>query len=492
MSMQPPPLLQCRSRRPGVTLVELLVSISIVAMLACLTFFLFKASEAATDKVANNAGKVTALVAKKNLKAQRAVPAPAVRAASNPVPNQFLVRFNHGVHPKVAAAQLATTLSAKILHVYGNALNGCAVQIQPGRLAALQADPNVRSVEQDQYIHHCQAIVPTGVSRIRYANAPKTPPIKVAMPSLLNLSSPKSSGGIRNLPGSGGNSVQAVAVIDTGIDSTHPDLNVVFSMGFGLPDGEDQDGHGTHVSGTIGARGLGGMVVGVFPNVPLWSLRVLDANGSGTFAQLISALDYLHANASQVSVANMSLGGGFSQSVNDAVDNCVLAGVTCCVAAGNSSQPASQLSPASAPLAICVAALCDTDGRPGGRGAPGSFGDPDDTFTSFSCFGSAVTVIAPGEDILSTWLVSGGSFNTISGTSMATPHVSGLSALVLSANQKSGHGSLRNLPGQGSQAGFVRTPADVRNFLIGESVERIPGLSANSDSLTYPLITGRP
>src|SRR5262249_4895330 len=153
---------------------------------------------------------------------------------------------------------------------------------------------------------------------------------------------------------------------DTGIDSTHPNLHVVFSKGFGPnPNGQDQNGHGTHVAGIIGGKGQlhnGITMQGVFPGVPLWSLRVLDASGSGADSDIITALDFLRQHASEVSVCNMSLGGGFFQPVNDAVDNCVKAGIVVCVAAGNSSDDAGTHSPASAPLAICVAAMCDTDG----------------------------------------------------------------------------------------------------------------------------------
>ncbi len=251
-------------------------------------------------------------------------------------------------------------------------------------------------------------------------------------------------------------------------------------------------GHGTHVSGIIGARGIN--VTGVFPAIPLWSLRALGVNG-GSSADVIAAIDYVIANAGQVAVCNMSIGGTPPfQPINDAVDAASAAGVVMCAAAGNSSIDASNFSPASAPTAICVAALCDTDGRPGGLGPRGSFGDPDDTFASFSDFGTTVAVIAPGEDIYSTYPVSMGSYHVLSGTSMATPHVSGLSALILASNgimtSNNGTGP-RNLPGV-MGANNIKTPSNVRNFLLQESVERIPGLAANGDGLTYSMITGRP
>jgi hypothetical protein len=484
-------------------LTELIVVVSIIALLIGLTCVYLKTGEDAATRLENQ--MVAANPQLHKFKRKTGVNRPP--AGSLAIPNQYIVTFAPTVtNPQALAAQLAQTVPANVLHVYTTAIKGCSVRIQPGTLAALQAIPGVLRVEQDQQAYACQAIVPTGVSRIRAVVAPRSPPFPLYFPGMAPVTRQYAQIPIGNLPlpPTPGSQVvpamKAIAVIDSGIDSTHPDLNVVFSMGFGLPNGEDQNGHGTHVSGTAGARGLSGQVVGVFPGVPLWSLRVLDATGAGSSAQIIAALDFLAANANQVSVGNMSLGGPFSQAVNDATDACVNAGVVMCVAAGNAAVNASGLSPASAPLAICVAAMCDTDGRPGGLGPAGSAGDPDDTFASFSNFSGPVAVVAPGEDILSTWPLSippGGS-NVLSGTSMATPHVSGLAALILttlSPNLNGGVGVIGNVltpsfGGGGSPA--VTTPAQVRNFLLQESVERIAGLAANMDTLTYPMITGRP
>jgi subtilisin family serine protease len=468
---------------------ETVVAIAVVAVLIGLTFIFVPMAQKAADHAEGKAALVN----------------PALRKAKRPVnrsqallgkvvPNQYVIKFKPSVTDvKAAAKRLAENHWGKVLHVYTKAYKGCTLQVAANQLDGLQGDPLVARIDQNQYIGPC--LVPTGVSRVRYAMAPSTPPFQLFFPNGLT---PVLGGGTgnRNLPGVSGFSASVpskpVAIIDTGIDSTHPELNVVLSMGFGLPDGEDQAGHGTHVAGIVGARGIN--VTGMFPGVPLWSLRVLDASGSGTFSQLLDALDFLANNAGQVGVANMSLGGGYYQPINDAVDACSALGVVMVAAAGNFAIDASQLSPCSAPTAICVAAMVDTDGRPGGRGQPGSFGDPDDTFTSFSDFGTTVAVIAPGEDIFSTFPVSMGSYTTLSGTSMACPHTAGMSALVLACNgiinTNSGTGN-RNLGGTVRPNPF-KTPADIRSFLISESVESIAGLPANGDSLSYPMITGRP
>jgi subtilisin family serine protease len=467
---------------------ETVIAVAFIAVLVGLTFvFVLPFAQRAAD----------------HAEGQAAIANPALRKAKRPVnkaaiamqkvPNQYVVTFRPSVSvPKNTAKFLAATYSGKVLNVYSKAYRGCTLEISADQVPALLKDPTVARVDQNQYVS--AAVVPTGVSRVRYAMAPRIPPWQMYFPNGLGGSTTSGLGN-RNLVGgfstSGAAASKPVAVIDTGIDSTHPELHVVFSMGFGQPDGEDQNGHGTHVSGIVGARGIN--VTGMFPGVPLWSLRVLDASGTGNASDVLDALDYVAANAAQVGVCNMSLGGGFFQPVNDAVDACTAAGVVMCAAAGNFAIDASGLSPASAPTAICVAALCDTDGKPGGRGQFGSFGDPDDTFTSFSDYGTTVAVIAPGEDIFSTYPVSMGSYTTLSGTSMACPHTSGMAALVLACRgmiSTNGVGD-RNLAGTVRPNPF-KTPTDIRSFLIANSVESISGLSANGDSLSYPLITGRP
>jgi prepilin-type processing-associated H-X9-DG protein len=358
-------------------------------------------------------------------------------------------------------------------------INTVVAYIPPSAVNQIKSMPGVTTFEHDLMVSTCTQTTPTGIRRI---NADKD--------------------SYKSGSGTGPQCPATVAVIDTGIDLTHPDLNVVFNKGFSFPDGNDDHGHGTHVSGTIGAIDNDQFVVGVAKGCNLWALKVLDSNGTGLLSDAVTAVIFA-SNAGKAQVANMSLGAsGSSSSMDSAITSAAKQGMLCCVAAGNSAADASTFTPANSPDAICVAAMCDTDGQPGGTGGPGSFGDPDDTFTSFSNFGSKVDVIAPGEDILSTWLGNG--TNTISGTSMACPHVTGLLAVILNPLVQPGPGT-NIIPGEGirnvkASPIFVPptpppggrkklTPAQARKILQSSSTESIPGI--NGDNRSYPLINAQ-
>jgi subtilisin family serine protease len=236
-----------------------------------------------------------------------------------------------------------------------------------------------------------------------------------------------------------------VAVIDTGIDLDHPDLNVYTAGAKNCSSGtsaDDGNGHGTHVSGTIGALDNATGVVGMAPGARVWPVRVLNNRGSGTWSDIVCGIDYVTAHASQIEVANMSLGGtgtddgNCGRSNNDAMHtaicNAVAAGVTFVVAAGNETDDAANHVPAAYDEVITVSALADFNGLPGGGAAATCRSDVDDTFASFSNYGADVDIIAPGVCINSTW--KGGGYNTISGTSMASPHVAGGAALYKANN----------------------------------------------------------
>jgi subtilisin family serine protease len=229
-----------------------------------------------------------------------------------------------------------------------------------------------------------------------------------------------------------------VAVIDTGIDLDHPDLNVYTAGAKNCSTGssaDDGNGHGTHVAGTIAALDNAAGVVGVAPGARVWPVRVLNNSGSGSFSAIICGIDYVTAHASEIEVANMSLGGSGSDSacgsntdaMHEAICRSVAAGVTYVVAAGNSAANSSTFVPAAYDQVITVSALADFNGAPGGGAAATCRSDVDDTFADFSNYGADVDVIAPGVCILSTW--KGAAYNTISGTSMASPHVAGAAAL---------------------------------------------------------------
>jgi subtilisin len=241
-------------------------------------------------------------------------------------------------------------------------------------------------------------------------------------------------------------------VLDTGIDRQHPDLNVVgganclkYSGSFfrrtyycdASEDGDDDHYHGTHVAGTIGAIDNDTGVVGVAPGVRLWAVKVLDSQGSGSLSGIIAGIDwFVVQNIKKPAVINMSLGGsGTSTAMNTSIANAVAADVAVVVAAGNSDADAANYTPANAPDAITVSALADFDGEPGGLGLPTCRNDQDDTLADFSNWG-AVDIAAPGVCILSTYPIERGSYGTISGTSMAAPHVAGAAALLASNGDK--------------------------------------------------------
>jgi subtilisin len=236
-----------------------------------------------------------------------------------------------------------------------------------------------------------------------------------------------------------------VAVIDTGVDLSHPDLNVyragAKSCSVALSANDDH-GHGSHVAGTIGALDNATGVVGVAPGARIWPVKVLNATGSGFNSDVICGIDYVTANADEIEVANMSLGGSGADDGNcgltsgdamhAAICDSVAAGVTYVVAAGNNAADAQEFVPAAYDEVITVSALADFDGKDGGDAAATCRTDVDDTFASFSNYGEDVDLIAPGVCIRSTWMLGG--YNTISGTSMASPHVAGGAALYAANN----------------------------------------------------------
>jgi subtilisin len=328
----------------------------------------------------------------------------------------YIVTLRDGVVAGRAAPAQARAYGLQLQHVYGHALNGYAAVMSARAAKALAGDASVRSVVADRAVSIDVQTLPTGINRIDG-----------------ELSSAVS--------GNGSGSVNVdVAVIDTGIDLTHPDLNVVGGVNCSNgPSYKDGNGHGSHVAGTIGARDDGNGVVGVAPGARLWAVRVLNNAGSGSWASVICGVDWVTANAGIIEVANMSLGGTGDDTggckdggLHEAICKSVRAGVTYAVAAGNSADDAANHVPAAYDEVITVSALADFNGLPGGGAAATCRTDVDDTLADFSNFGADIDLIAPGVCIYSTW--KRGGYNTISGTSMATPHVAGAAALYKSTN----------------------------------------------------------
>ena len=342
------------------------------------------------------------------------------------IPGSYIVTLVAGASPDRVANDHARDHAAQVSHVYRYALRGYAARMSATAASRIARDSRVQAVVADRVMSISKPGGKPG------GGGGGGGPVSQTLPTGIKRIDGELSSTIAN-DGSGAVNVD-VAVIDTGIDVDHADLSVVggknCSSGSSYDDG---NGHGTHVAGTIGARDNTLGVVGVAPGARLWAVRVLNNAGSGSWSSVICGVDWVTANAGTIEVANMSLGGtGAEGSCNDgglhqAICRSVALGVTYAVAAGNDSHDAKNHVPASYDEVITVSALADFNGLPGGAAPATCRSDTDDTFANFSNYGADVDLIAPGVCINSTW--KGGGYKTISGTSMASPHVAGAAAL---------------------------------------------------------------
>ncbi|TLX83542.1 MAG: hypothetical protein E6L04_08495 [Thaumarchaeota archaeon] len=243
-----------------------------------------------------------------------------------------------------------------------------------------------------------------------------------------------------------------IAILDTGIDLNHPDLNVYRNVSFipGGKTGDDDNGHGTHVAGIAAAKDNGKGVIGAAPGARLWSVKVCDKAGECKVSDMIKGIEYITQHADEIDVVNISVETPLSPALNRAISASVKAGVTYVVAAGNYGHDASTTSPASDPDVMTVSAIADSDGKCGGTGpALKAHNVTDDSFAHFSNFGPSVAIAAPGVDILSTYLKGGYAID--SGTSMAAPSVAGAAALIKAGDPNmSPEGVKKALLGTGS------------------------------------------
>ncbi len=319
---------------------------------------------------------------------------------------------------------------------YRHAIKGFCATIPSQALEGIRRNPNIDYIEADGPVSKwgVQANPPSwGLDRIDQRNLP------------LNSSY------TYNTDGTG----VTVYIIDTGIRFDHQEFSGRASSGYDFIDNDtdasDCDGHGTHVAGTVG-----GTTVGVAKNVALKAVRVLNCTGSGSYSVVIAGVDWVKNYHTSPAVANMSLGGGGSLALDQAVASAVASGVTLAVAAGNSNAPACNYSPAREPSAITVGATTTSDAR-----------------ASYSNYGSCVDIFAPGSSIYSSTMTSTNTYASWSGTSMATPHVAGVAALYLSAN-----------PGA--------SPAQVTAAIVNGATDGVVGNPGNGspNKLLYSLLTG--
>jgi subtilisin len=346
---------------------------------------------------------------------------------------RYIVLLDDATVVEDAVWRAERTPGVSVDDVYESAVNGFSARMPLSAAQALAGSAGVRSVEADVRVQLTAQALPTGVNR---ANADASPTAAI-------------NGRDRRVD-------VDVAVIDTGVDYQHPDLNVYrpgarncFQQ---APNADDENGHGTHVAGTVGALDNRVGVVGVAPGARIWPVRVLGPLGSGSMSEVVCGIDYVTANADRIDVVNMSLGspGGrddgncgrtFGDAMHQAICTSVAAGVTYVVAAGNSGRDAAGFSPSSYDEVITVSALADFNGRPGGGATATCRPDVDDTFADFSNHGPDVDLIAPGVCILSTWV--GGGYATLSGTSMASPHVAGAAGLYLARHPAAAPAAVR-------------------------------------------------
>ncbi len=372
--------------------------------------------------------------------------------APNKIANHYVVVLKDGAsitssqNVRTAAAQLAKTYGGKVGFTYTTALHGFSVEMSEAQAKSLATNPNVAYMQQDKIarISDVQASPVWGLNRIDQRNLPLD----------TSYTYPTTAGNV------------TAYIIDTGVRISHSEFGGRAVNGYDFIDNDavanDCNGHGTHVAGTVG-----GAKYGVAKGVKLVGVRVLNCQGTGSYAAIIKGVDWVTANATGLSVANMSLGGGKDTALNNAVANSISRGVTYAIAAGNDGANACNVSPASLPAAITVGATDSSDNRVSNN-----------VWTSN--YGSCLDIFAPGNAVTSSYYTSDTATTSMSGTSMATPHVAGAAALVRSLHP-------------------TYTPQQVRDYLVANATSNLvknPGTGSpnkllfvmQSDTTTPPPV----
>lgn len=335
----------------------------------------------------------------------------------------YIVVLRSDVDPSEVATRLVASFDARVTHTYRFALNGLAVRIPASLVPLVAADPTVEAVVPDAPVEASAAQpIPAGINRVDADLSPTA------------LLGGANAGVDQRVP-------VDVAILDSGIDLNHPDLNVMVARKKSCTGstGEDALGHGTQMAGIVGALDNSYGSVGVAPGARLWPVQVLDSKGRGSFSTVLCGVDYVTQYASEVEVANLSLqaygsepaGAGCTTGdpYHDGICRSVQAGVTYVAAAGNNAADAKGFVPAAFDEVVTVSAMPDYDGKPGGLGRTSCSKDVDDTFGNLSNFGADVDLIAPGVCVYST--TKGDTYTSASGTSHAAAHVSGAAALFI-------------------------------------------------------------
>jgi subtilisin family serine protease len=361
---------------------------------------------------------------------------PASAAQSDGPRASFIVVLKPSVaKASPVAAEHASSFGGEITHVYGHALKGYAGTFAEGKLGSLLADGRVASIERDGVMttSTTQTGATWGLDRIDQR----------ALPLSGTFTYTNTGAGVK------------AYVIDTGIRLSHNEFGGRAVTGFDAVTAggtaNDCHGHGTHVAGTVG-----GATYGVAKGVTLVAVRVLGCNGSGTTSGVIAGVDWVTGNhaAGQPAVANMSLGGGASSALDAAVNNSIADGVSYAVAAGNGNaggraQDACKSSPARVAAAMTISATSSNDVK-----------------ASWANYGNCVDWFAPGVGITSAWHSSNSATNTISGTSMATPHTAGVAALYLQGNASASPSTVRSALFNNTTKGVVSSSKTTNNHLL--------------------------